>query len=187
MLARLHEGGRRGFRMGGNQADLAPLGARQRQGDKPGGRRAADLHEDGRVCFFVHQHCIAGVCLDGRAVQPCRAAVGIAPDPEQVARRGREDQPAVAEAIAFHHHAQRAAVHVQQADAVPVIAGHVLGPGEEAIVRAVLVAGGAVVGVALRALGFGAQGVLLPLGRDAGEDAVRAARRQPGAVAPALR
>jgi hypothetical protein len=162
---------------------LAHVGADEGQRHEAAGRRARHLHEQGRVVLLVHQRRRAAI--DRRAVKPRGSAVHVAPDPEQVARGGRKHQPAVAEGVARHHGADGAAGHVEQADAVAVVAHHVLGPGEPAVVRAVLVAGGAVVGVAAGAFGLVEQHVFAAVRPGAREHAVRVPRHARDTVAPA--
>src|SRR5690606_11465991 len=64
----------------------------------------------------------------------------------------RKGEAAIAKGVLRNDDAYDAAGHVQYADAVAIIAGDILGPCEVAIVRAGLMVGGSVVGVAAGAV-----------------------------------
>src|SRR5690606_37148334 len=80
------------------------------------------------------------------------SAVRVAPGPEQELRRRRKGEAAITKGVLRHDDAYDAAGHVEHADALTIIARDVLGPGERAIVRAGLRAGGQVLGVAADAV-----------------------------------
>src|SRR3546814_6109668 len=80
------------------------------------------------------------LAIDRGAIEARRAVAGVAPDPEQPARRGRKGERAIAIGVLVDDRADLAALIVADADAVAVVADHILGPGEPAVVGARLMA-----------------------------------------------
>src|SRR3546814_1106102 len=118
----------------GHGANLGGFRARQRQRDEAVRRGALDAHEDRGVLFLIDE--VGDLAIDRGAIEARRAVAGVAPDPEQPARRGRKGERAIAIGVLVDDRADLAALIVADADAVAVVADHILGPGEPAVVGA---------------------------------------------------
>src|SRR3546814_4262832 len=110
---------------------------------------------DRGVLFRIDE--VGDLAVDRGAIEARRAVAGVAPDPEQPARRGRKGERAIAIGVLVDDRADLAALIVADADAVAVVADDILGPGEPAVVGARLVVGAAEIGLAFGARAFVAE------------------------------
>ncbi len=183
-LPRLHDRRLSGRLGGRDQSHLAGLVVAAGDHDEAAGRRDAEVDEHALVRLLVDQHVGAGAAAHRAAEDLGRAAVLVAPDPEQVPRVGGEDEAAGGALDRVGQH--RAGRKILQVDLVVLRSLIVGGVGEQGVVGTVLGRPNLEEGVAL---GQGVDveqdllGPVLPAGR-AGVDRVLAAGLEPGVVGP---